>query len=67
MRTAQRAWISIKKLRECIDGLEGNLFLYVNDVHNLGIVTYDKDLLIGYIDIAADKIVLWDPNMDGKY
>ncbi len=67
MRTAQRAWISVKDMKKCLEGLENDLFLFVNDVHNLGIVTYDKDLMIGYIDIAADKIVIWDPSMDGKF
>ncbi len=67
MRKAQRSWISVKSLRECLDGLEGDLYLYVSDVYNLNIVTYDLDLMVGHIDITKEKTILFDPNMDGKF
>ncbi len=67
MRKAQRSWISVKSLRECLNGLEGDLYIYISDAYNLNIVTYDLDLMIGHIDITTEEINLFDPNMDGKF
>ena len=67
MRKAQRSWISVKSLRECLNGLEGDLYIYISDAYNLNIVTYDLDLMIGHIDITTEEIKLFDPNMDGKF
>ena len=67
MRKAQRSWISVRKMRECLDGLEGNLYMYVSATGNLNLVTEDLDLMVGFIDITKEKIKLYDPNMDGTF
>ncbi len=67
MYKAQRSWISVKKLRECLDGLEGDIYIYVSATHNLNLVTYDLDLMIGFIDITKEETKLFDPNMDGSF
>lgn len=67
MRKAQRSWISVKNLRKCLDGLEGNLYIYVSSTYNLNLVTEDLDLMVGFIDITKEETKLFDPNMDGTF